>query len=196
MKINDCEKTKQGTPQETTPKKEHKGNRGTRQHNVILQTIYLSQNSFYTLTIGVRFLQKCAYLIMCAWPRWQTLMDSSAASPHPADRSSFTLGQANLYTQQHRHHRTLLSHHAAHLSRQTASERHGGQVTEVIVSKWPLCNGHKLLTLQRGTVSLFIDRTKRRMKGCSQVIIKNLKGRLWITFKERMVLQEEELGTV
>lgn len=55
-------------------------------------------------------------------------------------------------TQTHKAHFSL---HTAHLSCQIASERHSGQVIEVIVSKWPQCNGHKLSALRGGAKSRF-----------------------------------------
>lgn len=129
----------------TEPEKEYRGNTGTQKHN----TEGLNQCIYHKIVTGIwteelDYLQKCVCVCVCSgWPRgWWTAVHRRLLllTGPPSPRTGQSVHTA---TQTHRAH---LSQHTAHLSCQIASERHGGRVIEVIVSKWPQCDGHKLLS--------------------------------------------------
>lgn len=153
-------KTMQSTPQgavQRSKRRLEKNIKATQVHNNTTQ--YLNQYIYHKIVSGFwtweLYFYRNVCVCVCGWPRWHrgwwTVVQHRLLllTGPPSRRTGQSVHTA---TQTHRTH---LSHHTAHLSCQIASERHGGQVIEVIVSKWPQCDGHKLLALWAGTISLF-----------------------------------------
>lgn len=127
-----------------------------REHKTVFKSIlfiyYKIVSAVYELDVFRTALWVCWRV--CGWLRWHsgwwTVVQRHLLLTGPP--SAGTGQSVHTATQTHRAH---LHHHTTHLSCQIASERRSGQVMEVIVSKWPQCDGHKLPALQRSAMSLF-----------------------------------------